>query len=113
MRFSVVLRVGESVISPGGEGEGDVTFGSKREAKEAVAAKGVEVLKDVPVPGAGPGGAGAPAEENWVGKLAGTKAIILIRFGSVARGSWGGWLVKLSPHPSPFDRPTTHFALPH
>jgi len=78
-RFSVVLRLGEVVVTLGGDGEGvghgagNATFGSKRGAKEAVAAKGLEVLKDMPVPGteAGPGGAGAGAEENWVGKLAG------------------------------------------
>lgn len=79
-RFSVVLRFGEVVVTLGGDregerqGDGNATFGSKRGAKEAVAAKGIEVLKEMPVPGsatAALGGAGAGAEENWVGKLAG------------------------------------------
>lgn len=114
MRFTTVLRFGESVISPGGGGEGEVTFGSKREAKEAVAAKGVEVLSDVPVPG---GGAGAAAEENWVGKLAGTKAIIFSYSfwqpwprGIMGVGGVAGWLVKLiATSPSPFDRTNDTF----
>ena len=65
-RFIVVLRFGEFVVSMGE----DVTFESKREAKEAAAAKGVELLKDVPIPGSG-GAKGSGTEENWVGKLVG------------------------------------------
>ncbi len=70
-RFGAVVRFGEVVVMT----ERGETFASKREAKEAVAAKGVQVLKDVPVPGPG-GTKGAGPEENWVGKLAGMTTVM-------------------------------------
>lgn len=68
-RFTGALRLGTHVVRlPDG-----VTFGSKREAKEALAAEGLEVLRRLPA-AAAPGGGQAGlegGEENWVGKLVG------------------------------------------
>ncbi|KAI9876999.1 MAG: hypothetical protein M1830_005065 [Pleopsidium flavum] len=63
-KFTAVVRFGELVFTTEGK-----VFESKREAKEAVAAQGMRVLEDVPVPGAG-AGVGGGEGENWVGMLA-------------------------------------------
>lgn len=94
--------MGASVVTLGGEGE--VTFGSKREAKEAIAAKGVEVIRDMAVPGSGPSGAGAAgAEENWVGRLAGNAQSIHPFFFESFEGKQG--YIAINPHHSPAPPP--------
>ncbi len=74
-RFRATLRFGEHVVAF----EEGAMFGSKKEAKEAVAARGLDIIADIPLPRAG-GGAGISGpggvkerEENWVGKLAGKR----------------------------------------
>ena len=63
--FGGVLRIGEQTVTS------DQKWRSKKEAKEDLAEKGVEVVRWAEVKGKSPKNGGGGCLENWVGKLLG------------------------------------------
>ena len=65
--FGGVLRIGEQTVA------GKQKWGSKKAAKEALAEKGVEVVKGIEAKRKSPPARGGASPENWIGKLLGNR----------------------------------------